>query len=97
MAVADLKTFAGRMHFRPEFANKAGRELEARFGILMSWPRVGTETVLGFASWRVVDGWRRVPELPLQTVLNDKLDERHGVRSIRMMCAGQARGARSNS
>src|SRR5437660_607179 len=41
VAAEDLRELAGRTHLRPEFVNKAARELEAHYGILMSRPRGG--------------------------------------------------------
>jgi hypothetical protein len=79
----DLRELAGRRHLRPEFIEKAGRELEASYGILMSHPRAGAGTLLGFASRRIFASWQVVPEAAFQTVLNDRLDVRDRLPSIR--------------
>jgi hypothetical protein len=69
-----LRSFAGRSRsLRPEFYDQVAVELECRYLILMSYPRLGRGGTLGFASLVITEGWQASPEGNVQDALQEKL------------------------
>jgi hypothetical protein len=74
MRSESLQIFAERERsLRPEFFDQVAWELERRYSILMSYPRLGRGGTLGFASIVIAKRWPAVSEGDLQRTLSVKL------------------------
>jgi len=70
----ELKAFASRPRsLRPEFFDQLALELELRYSILMSYPRLGHGGILGFASSVIVERWPMSSKETFQEALREEL------------------------
>jgi hypothetical protein len=74
MSSEELRDFAGRRRsLRPEFFDQVALELECRYSILMSYPRLGRHGVLGFVSSRFAESWPIAADDKLRELLRPNL------------------------
>jgi hypothetical protein len=69
MRAAELRKFSGRQRsLRSDFFERLGVLLEWNFRILMSFPRLPKDGILGFASLRIVESWPPASDAAVQRV-----------------------------